>query len=203
MPIEVSTPVALDRERRAREVDQANIKLAELQRLYRESPEMKIQRDRGELERMQNDPYHVNKVVGGSFAAQNEEAMLAAKIRDAESRQEAERLDVQMGKKPAPEGTTAEVSFGDQIPRKDHAAAVATLVEHGVRPEMVETFLRTGHGDDAGGVEAEWAGAAEWERRLMNDPEKQKKFLARDPEVMKQFDYFGMYRRDRRREPSD
>ena len=45
--------------------------------------------------------------------------------------------------------------------------------------------------------------AAEWERRLMADPEVQKKFLAGDPELLKQFRYFGMYRADRRKEPSD
>jgi len=201
MPIEISTPVQLDRDRRARETDAANIRLEQLKQAYRESPELQIQADRDALQKMQNDLYHVDKIIAGNADAHNREAMLIAKIRDAESRQEAARLDVQMGKKPAPEGTTAETTFGDQIPRRDHADAIATSIERGVRAATLEAFHRTGHGDDPGGAEVEQAAAKEWERKLMADPELQRKFLARDSEVMKQFEYYGIYRRDPRREP--
>src|SRR5262249_48340970 len=203
MPIEVSAPVQREREQRAKEADQANIKLAELQRLYRESPEMKIQRDRDALERLKNDPFHMDKVIGGNAHARNEQALLAAKISDAASAEEARRLDIALGKTKPAEQPAARVTYGSQIPAEDHAAAVKSLLDNGVRPEMVETFLRTGHGDDPGGTEVEHAMAAEWERRLMADPEVQKKFLAGDPELLKQFRYFGMYRADRRKEPSE
>jgi len=132
----------------------------------------------------------------GSWA-QNEEQTLAARLRVAESQAEAARLDVDMGHSPA----VGETTVGDQIPQRDHADAVATLVEAGVRPNMVERFLKTGHGDDPGGRSAEEAAAAEWERRLLADPEKRAKFLAKDPTVMREFAYFGMYRADPRREP--
>lgn len=201
--IPIPTPVQLERDRHTREVDQANIRLEQLKKAYCESPEMKIQADRDALERMRNDPYHLNKTIGGNLAAQNEEAMLVARIRDAESAQEAERLDVAMGKKQPEQGPVVETTFGDQIPRRDHADAIATSLGRGVRPSAVETFHRTGHCDNSDGVEAGYAAAAEWQRRLMADPELQRKFLAKDPTVMREFEYYGMLRRDPRREPSE
>jgi len=197
MPIEISTPVQLERERMAKQADEANIRLEQLKKAYAESPEMQIERGRAALERLQNDAHHLNRIVSGSTAAQNEEQTLAARLRVAESQAEAARLDVDMGHSPAVGQTTV----GDQIPQRDHADAVATLVEAGVRPNMVERFLKTGHGDDPGGRSAEEAAAAEWERRLLTDPEKRAKFLAKDPTVMREFAYYAMYRRDPRHEP--
>src|SRR5262249_10039326 len=134
----------------------------------------------------------------------NEEAMLAAKIRDAESAMESARIDAALGKTPAAEQPIAETTFGDQIPQRDHAGAVKDLLDIGVRPQTLEALLKTGHPDaKPDDLEEVQALAKEWERRLLNDAEKQKKFLAKDPEVMKEFAHFGVYRRDRRREPSE
>jgi len=197
MPIDISIPVQLQRDRQAKEADEANIRLQELQRLYRESPEQRIARDRADLQRLQNDPHHVNKIIGGSNAAQNEEATLAARIRTAESAVEAARLDVDMGHNPA----VGETTIGDQIPRRDHAGAIASLVEAGVGPNTVETFLRSGHGDAPDGPAAEQKAAKEWEQKLFSDPEMREKFLKKDPEVMRQFAVYGIFRADPRREP--
>jgi len=198
MPVEVSAPVQRERDALTRQTTEANIRLEQLKKAYAESPEMRIERDNAELQRLQNDLHRANRVISGSAAARAEEEVLAARIRTAETQVAAARLDVELGHSPA---AAVETTIGDQIPRRDHADAVASLVEAGVRPGMVETFLRTGHGDDPGGRSAEEAAAAEWERRLLADPEKRAKFLAKDPTVMREFAYFGMYRADPRREP--
>jgi len=65
--------------------------------------------------------------------------------------------------------------------------------------ELVKNFLLHGRGDDPKGVEEEQRAAAEWQRRLMNDPELQKKLFAKDPKTMREFDAFGVYARDPRR----
>jgi hypothetical protein len=193
MPIEISVPVQNQRDAMLKQSNDANIKLAELQKAYNESPEMRIERDRAHLADLRNDPYHLDRVLGGSTKAANEEAMLAARIYDAEARAERERLAM------PPAAATAnpaagEVTYGSQIPARDQADAVSTMLQHGARPSLVETFLKTGRGDDPAGRESEIAAAAEWERRLMADPELQKKFLAKDPQVMEWFESFGIYK---------
>jgi hypothetical protein len=196
--MDVSIPVQHQRDQITKAAADATIKLAELQKAYNEDPKLKLERDRAHLADLRNDPYHLNKVLGGSTKAANEEAMLAARIYDAEARAERERLAV-------PATTTAanpaagEVTYGSQIPQRDLADAVSTLVEHGVRPDLVETFLNTGHGDDPQGREREVAAAAEWQRRLLADPELQRRFLARDPVLMREFDCFAVYSADPRR----
>jgi len=64
MPIEISTPVQLERERMAKQADEANIRLEQLKKAYAESPEMQIERGRAALERLQNDAHHLNRIVG-------------------------------------------------------------------------------------------------------------------------------------------
>jgi hypothetical protein len=85
------------------------------------------------------------------------------------------------------------VTYEGMLPARDHADAVATLVEHGVRAGLIETFLKTGRGDDPAGRDAEIAAAREWHRRLMADPEKQKKLLAGDPETLRELSAYGVY----------
>jgi hypothetical protein len=183
---------ALARDAIPRQGREADLKLAEMIRQYRDDPAQKLERDRAHLADLRNDPYHLNKVLGGSIKAANEEAMLAARIYDAEARAERERLAM-----PATAATAnpaaGEVTYGSQIPARDLADAVSTLVEHGVRPDLVETFLNTGHGDDPQGREVEIAAAREWQRRLLADPELQRRFLARDPVLMRQFACFAVY----------
>src|SRR5436190_23760526 len=91
MPIEIATPVRNERDALLKQSNDATVKLAEMQKAYNESPELKMERDRARLADLQNDVYHLNRVLGGNTAAANEEARLAARIRDAEMRAETQR----------------------------------------------------------------------------------------------------------------
>jgi hypothetical protein len=182
-----TTPATRDAAMRAREVEAANIKLEALKAAYRDSPEMRIARDKAELQRLQSDPYTLDRskrdieVLEGRIAA--------AQVAVAQT--EAERVDaIIRGDAPI---AGAEITMGDQIPRRDLATAVGDIIERGVRPELVKTYLETGRGDDPAGRKAEIAAAREWHRRLMADPEKQKKLLAGDPETLRELSAYGVY----------
>src|SRR5262249_43186612 len=58
--------------------------MAELTKALHEAPENKLARDKEALERMRNDAHHLNRRLT-TADARNEEAMLAARIRDAEN----------------------------------------------------------------------------------------------------------------------
>jgi osmotically-inducible protein OsmY len=193
------TPAIRDAMARDASVEAANIKFAELQKAYAESPEMKLELDKLRLEQMRNDPHHLGRAIV-SEAAANEEAMLVARIRDAETQAAADRLaiDADAGKPVDP--YAGEVTYEGMLPARDHAAAVADLLDAGARPALVETFMKTGHGDSPYGRDEEIAAARAWRRRLDNDPEMQRRFLAKDPEIMEKFANYGMYAPDPRRE---
>jgi hypothetical protein len=218
-PINVELPVARDRDQAAKQVTEANAKFAELKRAYAESSDQKIARDRAALERLRNDPYHLNKVLGGSAAARDDEQALRARIAVAEA--EAARDDprrslkatirdfksldaASVGEKLDQGVSTIETTFEGQLPQGDLAAAIEPLVEHGMKPEMIENFLQSGRSGGPDTRQVEIAAANEWLRRLMADPELQKKFLAgTDPELRRQFDAFAIYAPDPRKAPSE
>jgi hypothetical protein len=188
--------VQRDRDRITRAAADATAKLAELTKTYHDAPENKLARDKEALERLRNDPHHLNRRLTSQMA-QNEEAMLVARIADAEAKLESSRLDAALaGDKVHP--AAGDNTYGQMVPRAALDTAVGILVESGVRPELIETFFKTGHGDDAAGREEEIRAAEEWERRLLADPEKQKKLLAKDPETLREFACYGIYRRDPR-----
>ena len=58
--------------------------MAELTKAFHEAPENKLARDKEALERMRNDAHHLNRRLT-TADGRNEEAMLAARIRDAEN----------------------------------------------------------------------------------------------------------------------
>jgi hypothetical protein len=181
------TPAVRDRAALAKQASDANIKLTELQKAYAESPEMRIQRDRAELERLQSDPYLLARSA-------REIEVLEGRIRQNEAavaQTEAERVDaIIRGEMPI---AGAEITVGDQIPRRDLATAVGDIIERGVRPELVKTYLETGRGDDPAGRDAEIAAAREWHRRLMADTELQRRLIAGDAELVKQLAAYGVY----------
>lgn len=173
----IPTPAAMSRERIARQSADATAKLAAMTKAYHDAPENRISRDRAELERLRSDEHFNNRKLT-SQAVRDEEAMLVARIADAEAKLESARLDTALaGEKADP--TAGEMTFGQMIPRAALDSAVSTLVQSGARMDLIETFFKTGRGDDPAGVEREHAAAEEWERRLLADPEKQKKFLAK------------------------
>jgi hypothetical protein len=179
---------ALARDAIPRQGREADVKLAEMIRQYRESPDQKLELDRLALEKIRNDPFHLNRLVGGSATAEREEQAIVARIRVAEA--------AAAGQAAVP--ADVDITYGTQIPRRDLADAVGTLVEHGVRKTFVESFLATGKSDGGEPREYEIAMAREWQRRLMADPELQRKFLAKDPQIMREFDYFAGYAPDPR-----
>ena len=54
--LSVELPVRIERERAAKQVDAANAKFEELKRIYANSADQKIARDRAALERLRSDP---------------------------------------------------------------------------------------------------------------------------------------------------
>jgi hypothetical protein len=165
----------------------ATAKLAELKAAYDSSPEQVAARERAELDRLQNDPSFLRR-PGAAHDVKNMEMRVAALERSAEQ-SEAQRIDAILRGEPA---TLAEVTHGDQIPRRELASAMIGLVERGVQPELVERYLATGNSTGKEDRAAEIWAADEWHRQLMADPEKQRRLMAGDPEILKQLTAYGI-----------
>jgi hypothetical protein len=189
----VETPVRIAREQAAKQVSDATAKLAELQAAYDQSPERQLDRDRDALEKLRSDPFHLNKKIGGSAAAQAEEQSLLSRIAVAESRAEAARLDAVIAGEKIDLPGMIETTVNGQLPMKEFVAAVEPLLERGVRPGLLKSFLEHGRGDAQESREVEIEAAKMWKQKLENDPEMQAKLLARDPEILRQLACYGMY----------
>jgi hypothetical protein len=124
----VDPRIAGERAAAAQGVADANAAMAQLKADYAASPEMRAARDREQLSRLQSDPYFLDKQIAGNTAALNEQAVLEARIRQAEAAAEAEafsemsRIDHAMvGLVDANDAAT---SFGSQMPAADFTSAV-------------------------------------------------------------------------------
>jgi hypothetical protein len=194
----VDARIAGERAAAAQSVADANAAMARLQADYAASPDQRGARAREHLSRLQSDPYHLNKQIGGSAGAANEEAVIAAQVRqfEAEAQAAAEAFSEQHRLANAFAGVVdqngVETTVGQQIPARDLTNGVQDILSRGARTEVLEHYLKTGAG---GGEprEHEIALAAEWHRRLMADGEMQKKFLAGDPAIMAQFQHYAVY----------
>jgi hypothetical protein len=87
----------------------------------------------------------------------------------------------------------ANVTAGDQVPLGDFHGAVRDIAGHGVAPEAVKSFLATGVVANGDSREDQIAAAEMWKAKFLRDPEMQAKLDAGDPELRKQWDYYGMY----------
>jgi hypothetical protein len=194
----VSQPVQAERAAAAQSVADANAAFEQLKADYHGSADQRAARDREQLSRLQGDPYFLNKQVGGNRVALNEQQVLESRIRQAELQAEALAASETSRIDRAMEGLIDQnesgATFGSQIPIADFADGVAGVLERGARPAALEHFLKTGAG---GGEDRahEIALASEWERRLMSDPDLQRRFLSGDPIVMAQFQAFSIYSR--------
>src|SRR5262245_42479597 len=74
------TPAVRDRVEREAAVAQANAAFEELTAEFEAHPEQRLARDRRELERLQNDPYHMNARAAGNQVAEAQEAAILARI---------------------------------------------------------------------------------------------------------------------------
>jgi hypothetical protein len=97
-----------------------------------------------------------------------------------------------------------EMTINGQLPMNEMISAIEPLVDHGLKPEMIKTFLQSGRSGGPDTRETEIAAAREWQRRLLADPELQKRFLSgADPELRRQFDAYAIYAADPRKAPSE
>jgi hypothetical protein len=196
----VSLPVAIERAQRQAQVEAGNAAYNRLLAEHREGDAALLERDRQALDRLRNDPYHLNRMAAGSAAAAAEERAITARIAVAESRipkTEAQRIDAVLAGQVDP--AAPEVTYGSQIALADLAAGYNDLLEKGLRSDLLKAFETTGRGDDPKGREEEIRRAAEWEQKLMSDAEMQRRFFAKDAEVMAQFAAFGIYAADPRK----
>jgi hypothetical protein len=196
----VSPQVAAQRTTSEQSVANANAAMAQLVKDYAASPEQRAARDQHRLNQLRNDPYFVDKQIGGNTAALNEEVVIAARLRqfEADAQAAAEAFSEQHRLANAFAGIVdqsgVETTVNQQIPARDFTGAVTDILSRGSRPEVLEHYLKTGAGGgSAEGREFEIAAAEQWRQKLMNDPEFQRRFLAGDPEVMKQFDAYAQY----------
>src|SRR5262249_10576346 len=159
---------------------------------YDQSPDAQLRRDRADLERLRQSPTRHDaahqearlerQIASGERAAAQAEAAVA--------KTEAERVDAaRHGSK----GAGPEATHGDQVPMRDLVGAVGDLLQTGVRPELLQNFLKTGRSGGPDTRAEEIAAAREWKRRLDASPEMQAKLLANDPEIIKQFTAYAIY----------
>jgi hypothetical protein len=167
----------------------ADVKMAEPIASYRNSPEGKLRQDKEALARMQQGHFrHDNaatearlerQIAAGERAAA--QASMPAVLTDAQ------RIDRIVAGVPLPTGP--EVTSEGQLSTADFNAAVADLLDRGVRPELVATFLATGRSDAERGHEI----AQRWFKRLETDTEMQKKLLAGDSELNRELTAASIY----------
>jgi len=184
MPTEVEPAVQVQRDALTRQAADATIKLQELERAYRESPEMRLERDRASLEILQSDPHYLDRSLVNAQVGREAE-VLEGRIRQAEASTtlvpmtDAERVDAALMGDPIVGPST---SYGQQIPARDFADAIQADIALGLRPELVRTFYATGKSDDPQGhIYAE-----EWFRRYNASPEMQRLDREGDPTIRRQ-----------------
>jgi hypothetical protein len=196
----VPAQVQAERAAAAQQVSNANVAFDQLVKDYAASPDQRAARDQHRLNQLRSDPYFVDKQIGGNTAALNEEAVIAARLRkfEADAQAAAEAFSEERRLANAFAGIVdqsgVETTVNQQIPARDFVGAVGDILARGSRAETLAHYLQTGAGGGtAEGREFEIAAAEQWRLKLMNDPEFQRKFLAKDPEVMKQFDAYAQY----------
>jgi hypothetical protein len=178
---------------------EATIKLAEMTKAYRDSPEMKLELDRLALQKMRNDPHHLDRALV-SEAARNEQALLEARIKDAEAGADAavasrvlsdtQRVDLAML------AINGDVNFAGprstvepQIPIKDFSDAIQSDLAADVPEALVKSFYSTGKSDERlGHVAAEL-----WFDRFNSDAEMQRQFMEGDSTIRRKFRQASMY----------
>jgi len=134
--LSVELPVRIERERAAKQVDAANAKFEELKRIYANSADQKIARDRAALERLRSDPHHLDRKLAGNAMARDDEQSLIARIAIAESKAEAERLDRPTTEKidlPSLIETTTE----GMLPQREMLVAVNDLKDLGLNDACI------------------------------------------------------------------
>lgn len=187
------------RDAAAKSVADGNTAFEQLKADYAASADQRLARDRLALERLQSDPYHLGRKLDGNLAALNEHQVIEARIRQAETEalaaaaRETARIEHAMAG--VIDHNESRTTFGSEIPQRDFVAGVQGVLDRGGRSEVLEHYLKTGAGGGSGDRAAEVKLAEQWQARLMSDPELQKKFLAGDAEVMKQFQHYGVYAR--------
>jgi hypothetical protein len=142
----VETPVRIAREQATKTVADANAKFAELKQAYETSPEMRLQRDREQLERLRSDPYHLNKKLGGSAAARDEEQSLISRIAVAESKAESQRLNAAIAGEKIDLPGMIETTVNGQLPMRELISAVEPVLERGVRRQKPRKGARVNTG---------------------------------------------------------
>jgi hypothetical protein len=151
-------------------------KLAELTAAYESSPQVRLDRAKAELERLESDPFHANKVLT-SHAAQSDVARLKSQIALAEA---------DFAKAAAAELDPVDLAIVGAIPDnwtesgpgawlRDQVDAVPTLRDAGLRDEVIRQIL-----SDQTVSKIEYDAVANLQKRRMADPEWCKKLLAND-----------------------
>src|SRR5262249_28109818 len=125
-----STPADVGRAKLAASKAAADAEMARLTSEYQNGTEQKLERDRTRLNELRNDPHHLNRSLTSEIV-RNEEAMLAARIRDAENQIAADPDRVTLDPKLDP-AATRRVSYGQQIPIADFEDAVDDLLKRGM-----------------------------------------------------------------------
>jgi hypothetical protein len=178
MANDVSIPVQHQRDQITKQAADATIKLAELQRAYETSPDMRLERDRAELAKLQSDPYSMDhhrrsiQVLEGRIAA--------AEAAGSGPSTDAERVDRALTGTPV---TGPSVTFGDQIPEADFSSAVQDDIAAGVNPDLIRTYLSTGKSTDPmGHVAAKW-----WLDLFERDAGMQRRYQDGDPVMRRRF----------------
>jgi hypothetical protein len=167
----VELPVQLDRDRITQQAADATIRLEQLKDEYHNNPEMKLERDRARLQELQSDPFHLNKLVGGSNAARDEEQALRSNIAIAESKLEAERLDAAKRGEKIDLPALIETTTDGQLPMREMLTAVTDLRDLGLNDVCIDEALNGSRNPPAIIAEAKERLAArlsdpEWVRKL-------------------------------------
>jgi hypothetical protein len=179
----VDARIAGERAAAAQSVREANEAMAQLKADYAASPEQRAVRDREQLSRLQSDPYFLDKQIGGNTAALNEQAVLEARIRQAEAAALAEvenkaaRVDLAI--QDIVDQSAIETTFGDEIPVSDFVDAVQDDVRLGVNPDLIQRVLTTG----THGIPGADKLADVWYERYARSPEMQEAHKRGDPTI--------------------
>jgi hypothetical protein len=190
----VDPRIAGERAAAAQTVTNANAAFDQLVKDYAASPDQRASRDREQLSRLQNDPFHLGRKLDGHHSAVNEQMVLEARIRQAEAAALAEaasetsRIDHALAGVLDQSGI--ETTVGQQIPARDLTDAVQQDLQAGVRPELLRTYLATGETRIPGAHLL----ADVWFEKYERDPEMQMAHQREDPTICRQFAYARLYR---------
>jgi hypothetical protein len=180
-----STPGEINNAKIEVRVANANAQFNRMVTEFRDSPGQRLERDRAELQRLQDDPFFQDKLVSGNQVAKDNLTAVRARIATAEREiaklTALDRIDAAFQGDPSPD-SLVDTKTGDDLGRQDLRTVVTDGAQKGISKPIVQEQLLPNNNDPRVRL-----AARQKLEELSTDPEWQKKLDRGDKATVDQF----------------